>query len=39
VDRISGARLVVIPGSGHQPFQEQPADYNRLLDEFWQSVD
>jgi pimeloyl-ACP methyl ester carboxylesterase len=39
VERIPGARLVVIPDSGHQPFQELPADYNRLLDEFWQSVD
>jgi pimeloyl-ACP methyl ester carboxylesterase len=39
VERIPGARLVVIPDSGHQPFQELPADYNRLLDEFWHSVD
>jgi pimeloyl-ACP methyl ester carboxylesterase len=39
VDRIPGARLVVIDAVGHQPFQEAPADYNRLLDEFWQSVD
>jgi pimeloyl-ACP methyl ester carboxylesterase len=38
VDRIPGSRLVVIPGAGHQPFQELPADYNRLLVEFWQSV-
>ena len=26
------------PLAGHQPFQEFPADYNRLLDDFWQSV-
>lgn len=38
VDRISGSRLVVIPGAGHQPFQELPADYNRLLVEFWPGV-
>jgi pimeloyl-ACP methyl ester carboxylesterase len=38
-ERIPNARLVVIPAVGHQPFQEVPADYNRLLDEFWQSVD
>ncbi len=38
VDRIPNARLVVIPGVGHQPFQEAPEDYNRLLDEFWRSV-
>ena len=37
-DRIPGARLVVIPAAGHQPFQEFPDDYNRLLDEFWQSA-
>jgi pimeloyl-ACP methyl ester carboxylesterase len=38
VDRIPGARLVVIPAAGHQPFQEVPEEYNRLIDEFWQSV-
>lgn len=38
VDRIPGARLVVVGGVGHQPFQEVPQDYNRLLEEFWQSV-
>lgn len=36
--RIPGARLVVIPGAGHQPFQEAPEEYNRLLLEFWGSV-
>jgi len=38
-ERIPGARLVVIPAAGHQPFQEVPDEYNRLLDEFWRSVD
>jgi pimeloyl-ACP methyl ester carboxylesterase len=38
-ERIPNARLVVIPEVGHQPFQEVPQDYNRLLDEFWQSLD
>ena len=33
-ERIPGARLVVIPDAGHQPFQELPDDYNRLLLEF-----
>ena len=37
-ERIPGARLVVIPDAGHQPFQEAPADYNRLLADFWLSV-
>jgi pimeloyl-ACP methyl ester carboxylesterase len=39
VERIPNARLQVIPAIGHQPFQEAPEDYNRLLHEFWQSVD
>jgi pimeloyl-ACP methyl ester carboxylesterase len=38
VERIPGARLVVIPEVGHQPFQERPEDYNRLLDEFWRGL-
>ena len=37
-ERIPNARLKVIPAVGHQPFQEVPHDYNRLLDEFWQSL-
>ena len=37
-DRIRGARLVVVPGAGHQPFQELPEDYNRLLVGFWVAV-
>jgi pimeloyl-ACP methyl ester carboxylesterase len=37
-DRIPNARLVVVPEAGHQPFQEFPEDYNRLLTDFWQSV-
>lgn len=36
-ERIDGARVVVIAGAGHQPFQEQPDAYNRLLAEFWES--
>ena len=38
VDRIPGSRLVVVRDVGHQPFQEVPEDYNRLLVEFWESV-
>jgi pimeloyl-ACP methyl ester carboxylesterase len=37
VDRIPGARLVVVPGAGHQPLQEQPDEFNRLVDGFWQA--
>ena len=39
VERIPNARLVVIPAVGHQPFQETPQDYNRLLADFWQALD
>jgi pimeloyl-ACP methyl ester carboxylesterase len=38
VERIPGARLEVISEAGHQPFQELPRDYNRLLLEFWASI-
>ncbi len=38
VSRIPGARLEVIAGAGHQPFQELPGDYNRLLAQFWASA-
>jgi pimeloyl-ACP methyl ester carboxylesterase len=38
VSRIPGARLEVIAGTGHQPFQELPGDYNRLLAQFWASA-
>jgi pimeloyl-ACP methyl ester carboxylesterase len=34
-ERIPGARLVVIPESGHQPFQEFPDAYNEILRGFW----
>jgi pimeloyl-ACP methyl ester carboxylesterase len=39
VQRIPGARLAVIGAVGHQPFQETPQEYNRLLTDFWQSLD
>ena len=37
--RIPDARLVVLEAAGHQPFQEIPDEYNRLLADFWQSLD
>jgi pimeloyl-ACP methyl ester carboxylesterase len=37
-DRIPGARLVVVAEAGHQPFQEAPEEYNRLLADFWESL-
>jgi 3-oxoadipate enol-lactonase len=39
VERVAGARLVVVPEAGHQPFQEIPDRYNGLLREFWGSVE
>ena len=38
VARIPNATLKVITESGHQPFQEFPEDYNRLLEQFWQTL-
>ena len=38
VERIPNARLEVLQEAGHQPFQEIPDEYNRLLAGFWQSV-
>ena len=32
------AKLKVMKDQGHQPFQEDPAQYNALLGEFWSSV-
>ena len=36
--QIPGAKLKVIKDQGHQPFQEDPVQYNALLGEFWSSV-
>jgi pimeloyl-ACP methyl ester carboxylesterase len=38
-DRIPGARLVVLPGEAHQPFQERPDEFNALVTDFWAGVD
>lgn len=34
VERIAGARMVVLAGAGHQPMIQQPRLFSRLLDEF-----
>jgi pimeloyl-ACP methyl ester carboxylesterase len=34
VDRIKGARLVVVPGAGHNPMWEQPDIFNREVISF-----
>lgn len=35
---IPGARLEILPGQGHQPFQEVPEEWNALVDEFLRTV-
>ena len=35
---IPGARLEILPGQGHQPFQEIPDAWNALVDEFLRRV-
>jgi len=37
-DLIPGAEYEVLPGAGHQQFQEDPAYWNRRVDAFWRSV-
>ena len=37
-DRIPGAKLVVLEGEAHQPFQESPEDFNRLVADFWSRI-
>jgi pimeloyl-ACP methyl ester carboxylesterase len=32
---IPGAELVGVPAQDHQPFQEGPADFNRIVLDFW----
>ena len=32
---IPGAELVGVPAQAHQPFQEGPADFNRIVLDFW----
>jgi pimeloyl-ACP methyl ester carboxylesterase len=36
---IPNAHFDVIPGQGHQPFQEIPDDFNARVDAFWREVD
>lgn len=37
--RIAGATLVVMPGAGHIPFMEQPAEVVRIVLEFLEGLD
>ena len=38
-DRIPNAEFVVLSGEAHQPFQEQPDEFNSLVAEFWARVE
>ena len=38
-ERIPNAEFVVLPGEAHQPFQEQPDEFNNLVAEFWARVE
>jgi pimeloyl-ACP methyl ester carboxylesterase len=37
-DLIPGARYEVLPGAGHQQFQEDPEDWNARVDAFWKDA-
>ena len=39
VDRLPNAELVVLPGEAHQPFQEVPDEFNRIVAGFWRRVE
>ena len=36
---IPGAEWLLWPGAAHQPFQETPDEFNRLVDDFWERVE
>jgi len=38
-DAIPGARLEVLPGEAHQPFQEVPDEFNARVDAVWREVE
>ena len=35
IGAYSHAQLIGVPGQAHQPFQEGPDDFNRIVLEFW----
>ena len=38
-DAIPGALFRVLAGESHQPFQEDPETWNRVVDDFWTSIE
>ncbi len=38
VECIPGARLAIVPGAGHSVYFEKPAEFNRLLGEFLETL-
>jgi len=36
---LPNAQLVVLPGEAHQPFQEVPEEFNRIVAGFWRRVE
>jgi pimeloyl-ACP methyl ester carboxylesterase len=38
-EAIPNARLELMPGEAHQPFQEVPGEFNARVDAFWRDVD
>jgi pimeloyl-ACP methyl ester carboxylesterase len=38
-ERIPGAQFALMPGAAHQPFQEDPEDFNARVDAFWRAVE
>lgn len=38
-EQIPGAEFVLLPGEAHQPFQESPEAFDRLVDSFWSRIE
>jgi pimeloyl-ACP methyl ester carboxylesterase len=38
-EQIPNARIEVMPGEAHQPFQEIPEEFNARVDAFWREVE
>jgi pimeloyl-ACP methyl ester carboxylesterase len=38
-DRIPDSRFAIMPGEAHQPFQEVPDEWNRIVEAFWREIE
>jgi pimeloyl-ACP methyl ester carboxylesterase len=38
-DRIRGSKIAIVEGAGHMPNLENPAEFNRVLEEFLKALE